>query len=337
MNKKLRHAALLSTLVLLVGFMALNLLAQRHAHAMLHYAPPNGARTEKPETLTPLAKFRVLLSGVHLPRPIDDRPPSVLAPNAQALTIPSSENITLSGWYAPHNASSPLVIFFPGYSTEKNRLLLEARHIHAMGASVLLMDFRGSGGSSESYTTLGMLEADDVAATVRYARNHLAPPPTALLLYGQSMGSAAILRSIHTHAITPDAVILESVFDTMLNTIRNRFHAMGIPSFPSAELLTFWGGASFGFNGFTHRPIDYARSLTCPALFLHGADDPRATLADARRVFDAAPGPKQFVTFENVGHDSYAARYLEQWQTTLRDFLQPFLSPPSPTITYNYK
>ena len=96
---------------------------------------------------------------------------------------------------------------------------------------------------------------------------------------------------------------------------------MGIPSFPSAELLTFWGGASFGFNAFTHRPVDYAQSLSCPALFLHGTDDPRATLADARRVFDASLGPKQFVTFENVGHDSYATHHLEQWQTTLRTFL----------------
>ena len=321
MNKTLRRASFFLVLLLLAGFFALNLLAWRHAYTMLHYAPPGGIRAEKPETLSRLAKLRVLLFGVHLPRPFDERPPSVLDPQAQALSIPSTSRITLSGWYAPCSNNSPLVIFFPGYSTEKTRLLLEARQLHAMGASVLLMDFRGSGGSSESYATLGMLEAEDVAATFRYARQHLAPPPAAILLYGQSMGSAAILRAIHAHGITPDAIILESVFDSLLVTIQNRFHTMGIPSFPSAELLTFWGGVSFGFNGFAHRPVDYARSISCPVLFLHGTDDPRATLADARRVFEATHAPKQFVTFEDVGHDSYAARHPDQWQAALHAFL----------------
>ena len=193
-----------------------------------------------------------------------------------------------------------------------------------MGVSVLLMDFRGSGGSSESYVTLGMLEAEDVAAAFRYARQHLAPTPSPILLYGQSMGSAAILRAIYAHSIAPDAIILESVFDTLLGTIRNRFHAMGLPTFPSAELLTFWGGVSFGLDGFAHRPVDYARSISCPVLFMHGKDDTRATLADARRVFDAAPAPKQFVTFEDVGHDSYAARHPDQWQAALHAFLADY-------------
>ena len=325
MKQSIRRASKILGILFLAGFFVLNVLARRHAYAMLHYAPPTSPRTQKPEDLSRLAKLRVLLSGVHLPRPVDERPPSVLAPQAQALTIPSTAPITLSGWYASHDATSPLVIFFPGYSTEKTRLLLEARQLHAMGVSVLLMDFRGSGGSSESYVTLGMLEAEDVAAAFRYARQHLAPTPSPILLYGQSMGSAAILRAIHAHGIAPDAIILESVFDTMLNTVRNRFNSMGLPSFPSAELLTFWGGTLFGFNAFTHRPVDYARSISCPVLFLHGADDPRATLDDDRRVFDAAPAPKQFVTFENVGHDSYAAHHPAQWQPTLRAFLQPFL------------
>lgn len=319
MTSTLQRAALGLALLLLAGFAALNLLARRHAHAMMRYAP-GGARTHKPEALSPLSKIRVLLSGVHLPRPVDERLPSALASDARALTFPVPGGITLSAWYAGQGADAPLAIFFHGYSAEKTRLLLEARALRAMGASVMLVDFRGSGGSSEDYTTLGMLEAEDVAAAVRLAQERL--PHSALILYGQSMGSAAILRAIHAHGVSPDAVILESVFDTMLGTIRNRFHAMGIPPFPSAELLVFWGGRQFGFDGFAHDPVDYAAALDCPALFLHGADDPRATLAEGRRVFDAAPAPgKQFVVFDAVGHDSYAARHPRQWQAAIRSFL----------------
>ncbi|MGD9611458.1 MAG: alpha/beta hydrolase [Kiritimatiellia bacterium] len=318
---------LVLSLLLLAGFAALNVLAYRHARAMLRYAA-GGARTEKPEALAPLAKIRVLLAGVHLPRPADERPPSVLAPNAYALAIDAPGGIRLSAWYARRRGFDPLVIFFHGYGTDKTRLLSEARNVYEMGASVLLVDFRGSGGSSENYATLGVREAEDVAAAFRYARDHLPKGAAEIILYGQSMGSAAILRAVHELDVQPHGVILESVFDSMLGTVRNRFDAMGVPSFPAAELLVFWGGRQFGFNGFAHNPVDYAKSLECPALFLHGADDPRATLAEGRRVFEASPSRrKQFVVFDNAGHDSYLARHPDPWRDAVRPFIGLFIEP----------
>lgn len=312
--------------LLLAGFAALNVLAYRHARAMLRYAPSGGARTAKPETLAPLAKLGVLLAGINLPRPIDERPPTALAPAAQVLAVPVSDGIELSSWYAGRGSEAPLVIFFHGYGTDKTRLLAEAREVLAMGTAVLLVDFRGSGGSSESYATLGRLEAEDVAAAIRYAQEHL--PHSTLVLYGQSMGSAAILRALHAHGVQPAGVILESIFDSMLATVRNRFVSMGVPSFPAAELLVFWGGRQFGFNGFAHNPVEYAKSLECPALFLHGGDDPRATLAEGRRVFEVAATPrKQFVVFENVGHDSYLANQPDRWRAAVRPFIQRYIVP----------
>jgi len=139
--------------------------------------------------------------------------------------------VTLSAWYCGRGKEAPLVILFHGYSAEKTCLIREAKTFIDLGASVLLVDFRGSGGSSECYTTIGVREADDVAAVVRYASASL--PHSSVVLFGQSMGAVAILRAVKEHGIAPDAVILEAVFDTMLNTVRNRFAAMGIPSFPA--------------------------------------------------------------------------------------------------------
>ena len=325
MKPRSHRAIAIAAVLFLAGFAALNGLAYRHARAMLRYSA-GGARTDKPEALSPFAKLRVLLAGVNLPRPTDERPPAVLASNAYALAIDVPGGIRLSAWYVDRGADAPLAIFFHGYSVEKTRLLPEAREVHAMGASILLVDFRGSGGSSEAYATFGRLEAEDVAAAVRHARESL--PHSALLLYGQSMGSAAILRAIHEYDIQPDGVILESVFDTLLGAVRNRFDAMGIPSFPAAELLTFWGGRQFGFNGFAHNPVDDAKSLECPALFLHGTDDPRAPLAAGRRVFEASPSRrKRFVAFANVGHESYLARHPDPWRAVVRPFIRPRAEP----------
>ncbi len=196
----------------------------------------------------------------------------------------------------------------------------EARAFLGLGASVMLVDFRGSGGSSESYTTVGVHEEEDVAAALHSARLRLSHGN--VLLFGRSMVAAAILRAVHSHAVQPDGVMLEAVFDSLVNTVRHRFRAMQVPTFPSAEFLVFRGGRQWGFDGFEHNPSAYAASVRCPVLLMHGARDSRVTLTEARRVFDAIAGIKEFVTFEQSGHESYLSNHANQWRSAVERFIK---------------
>jgi len=235
------------------------------------------------------------------------------------LTLATADGGTLSAWYCERGTATPLVIVFHGYAFEKTKLLPEAKAFLALGVSVLLVDFRGSGGSSGRATTVGVREADDVAAVVRYAKARL--PHAATVLFGQSMGAVAILRAVSERAVAPDAVILEAPFDTLLDAVRNRFISMHVPPFPSAELLVFWGGVQCGFNGFRHNPVVYAKALKCPALFMHGNRDLRVSVEESRRVFAAAPEPKTYREFEGVGHISYVSQYPCEWKAEVSKFL----------------
>jgi len=286
---------------------------------MMHFTA-QGVRTCKPEDLTLWAKVRVLLFGVNVPRPVGTLSPSALDAECHVLTIREAEGVDLSGWYCDRGSGTSLVILFHGYASEKTALIPEASAFLELGASVLLVDFRGSGDSSESYTTIGVREADDVAAVFRYAEQHLRH--TRILLFGQSMGAVAILRAVDKCGVLPDAIIAEAVFDTLLNTVRNRFNAMRVPSFPCAQLLVFWGGCQWGFNGFEHNPVNDARAVQCPAMFMHGADDPRASLAEGRRVFDEVHGSKEFKTFDRTGHESYISIHATEWRTTIAEFMR---------------
>jgi alpha-beta hydrolase superfamily lysophospholipase len=158
-----------------------------------------------------------------------------------------------------------------------------------------------------------------VAAAVWFARERGLPCP--LALYGQSMGGAAVLRGVAALEVRPDAVVLESVFDRMLGTVRNRFGLMGLPAFPAAELLVFWGGTQTGFSGFDHNPVAYARACRCPALVLHGADDRNAKPEDGRAVFDNLAGGKEMVVFEGVGHTSLHDADPARWRTVVGRFV----------------
>jgi len=319
MKKMAKRWLTIGALVVIAGFAGLNALAFNHAEAMLRFSD-DGPRTTTPEQLGLLSRINVLLAGVNIPRPASHRRPSELAPDCRPLSMPGPSGVTLASWYCNRGRGTPVVMLFHGYSTEKTSLLGEARAFLDLGASVLLVDFRGSGSSSESYTTVGVHEAEDVAAAVRYARGKLSHDN--LFLFGRSMGAAAILRAVHAHAVQPDGVILEAVFDTLLNTVRHRFRAMEVPAFPSAELLVFWGGRQWGFDGFEHNPSAYAASVRCPVLLMHGARDPRVSLTEARRVFEAIPATKEFVTFERSGHGSYLSDNANPWRTAVARFIK---------------
>jgi pimeloyl-ACP methyl ester carboxylesterase len=121
--------------------------------------------------------------------------------------------------------------------------------------------------------------------------------------------------------VKPDAILLECPFDRLLTTVENRFGLMGLPAFPFARLLVFWGGVQGGFNGFAHNPVEYARSVQCPAFVLAGERDPRARLQDTRAVFDALSEPRTFKVFTNLAHQSFLEGQPEEWKKAVSEFL----------------
>jgi alpha-beta hydrolase superfamily lysophospholipase len=233
--------------------------------------------------------------------------------------FPSLDNVELEAWHILCKQPKGMVLMFYGYAASKSSLLGSARGFHELGYDTFLVDFRGSGGSAGNETTIGVREADDVAAAYAYARMRW--PKQAMALFGQSMGSAAIMRALTTHDIHPDAALLESPFDRMLATVENRFVSMNLPSFPLAHLLVFWGGVQHGFNGFSHNPVTYAERVTCPVLLLHGTDDVRVTQAQAEDIFSHLAGPKRFQLFPGFGHGTTWDNCPIEWKKTVGDFL----------------
>lgn len=96
---------------------------------------------------------------------------------------------------------------------------------------------------------------------------------------------------------------------------------MGLPAFPCAQILIFWGGVQQGFNGFNHNPADYAQNVRCPVLLLHGDRDPRVTGAQIEAVHQGLKGEKHLEIFKGVEHESYAAARPEQWKQAVARFL----------------
>jgi alpha-beta hydrolase superfamily lysophospholipase len=312
------NPALAVSLGLLGLFAVLNVLAFRHAWTMTHYLPPAKG---KPRPVAPsrLDRLRALVGGVRVYRPrCDDRPDTFGLPY-ETHTV-AGAGVPLEGWYLPHPQPSGLAVLFHGYLTCKGRLLAEARGFFELGFSCFLVDFPGCGGSAGVVTTIGHREAADVVRAVAYARRTW--PGLPLTLFGQSMGAAAVLRAMAVHDVTADAAVLECPFDRLLHTVQRRFRAMGVPVFPAAHLLVFWGGVLHGYNGFSHNPAAYARRVRCPVLLLHGRDDYKVRAPEIEAVHRALPGETRLHVFDGLGHESFAAQRPDEWKAVLASFLQ---------------
>lgn len=300
------------------GFIGINCLAHFHARAMTTFVS-TGARTAAPEKMSLLGKAKVLLTGVQFPRPENRRDPGDFGLEFQRHRYPGSFGLELEAWSVIPESAKGLVLMFHGNGASKESLLPTAKIINGLGWGCALIDFHGSGGSEGSTTSIGWHESMDVVAS----HDHFfgKAPGGPIIHYGVSMGSAAVLRALHTDTIKPDGIILELPFDRLINAARQRFHALGLPSWPLADLLILHGGWQQGFDGFAHAPSEYAKSIELPALVLNAERDRRAPPAQAIAVFKALSGPKQRRQFTALGHENICAAAPAEWRATVAAFL----------------
>ena len=298
------------------ALVSLNLILFFQARALTHFQ--RGApRLPKVEELSLGQRLQFALLGPPLGRPENDKTPADYRLEFFTETVPVRPGIELELWRIPAGESRGTVLLLHGYSDSKSRMLPDALIFHELGYTTVLVDFRGSGGSSASHTSLGVDEAEDVAAVWQTMAEEDGPR----ILCGRSMGSVAALRAMALWGVRPTAAILESPFDRLTTAIRRRCELVGIPATPISQLLCVWGGVQHGFDPFRHNPTDYARAVECPVILLRGEKDTRVQEADLRAIAVEFPQQPVCETFPGAGHDSCCRHDRPRFQRVIGDFL----------------
>jgi uncharacterized protein len=309
------------TLLLLI-FMGVNVLAFIHAYKFTHFSSRSVARTN-PDELTPLVKTKVLLSGIDNPRPTRTE-----TPRHGFNTVKIDSDVLLEAWHLTITESKGTVILFHGYSGEKSMLISRAEAFTRLGYNTLLVDFMGSGGSEGEGTTIGFTESREVKDCYDYIAK---TGEKNIHLFGTSMGAAAILKTMEDYVIHPASIILECPFGSLYKTVCARFDIMGVPSFPMAGMLTFWGGFQQGYWAFGHNPASYAKSVNCPALLLFGELDDRVSMGETQEIYNNMKGPKVLVTYPEMGHNVFTPENAQKWIEDVSAFIGdvpgPILEP----------
>ena len=303
----------------LPAFLFINLIAFVHAWHFTHFKEM-GHRTEKPEQLSTTQKLKVLLAGITVPKPLNA---SGRSDDVTEIVIQSRNGMKMKCWGAGPEGQEPLrgvVLLFHGYAGHKSTLLEEATAFREMGYYALLVDFLGHGDSEGNATSLGYGEAEDIGAAIDWSHATFGAHYP-VVLYGVSMGAVAILKNLADKPGKANAAIIEAPFASMRKTVANRFEIMGVPAFPLADLLVFWGGIQHGFWAFGHNGLDYAAEVEEPVLMMLGAEDQRAKVQDGKQIFEGLPEPKHLVIFEGLAHQSFLRAEPGRWKEEVEAFL----------------
>ena len=248
--------------------------------------------------------------------------PAVIADDALAIAheevhFHSDSGSEIHGWYVPASAPVGTIVLMHGVRANRLAMVSRVNFLHGAGYSVLLFDFQAHGESSGEHITNGYLESRDAQAAVAYARKRARGQFIGVI--GVSQGGAAALLA---HDPLPiGGLVLEAVYPDIATAIKNRlmlrFGSMGAWLSP---LLLGQIEPRLGFRPSELSPVKAISRVTAPIMIIAGGADRHTTLADSKRLFDAASGPKSMWIIPDAAHVDFASFAGNEYQSRVLSF-----------------
>ena len=208
--------------------------------------------------------------------------PAQLGIAAEETELNSEDGVRLHAFFLPAPGADRAILFLHGNAGNASHRLPNAAQLAALGAHVLLPDYRGYGLSEGSPSEAGAYA--DARAALAHLREARGLPESRIVVFGRSLGGAVAVDLARDRSLA--GVILESTFSSA-SDLANRLFA------PPIGLLLRGRWSS-------DRKI---AQLRAPLLFIHGARDGIVPIELGRRLFAAAPAPKDFHVLERAGHN----------------------------------
>ena len=299
----------------LVLFILLNIITAFHAYKFTHIYDRDEVIIKSPDQKTTWDKTSEILFGAKAVKLQNSEPDTAYTP----VTLTTKDSIKLDCWYIKTN-KQPLgtVILFHGHVSKKGSVLDESIGFRQLGYNTLLVDFRAHGSSGGNTCTIGYLESEDV----KLAYDHVKEKGEKnIILWGISMGAAAITKAMNDYTLQPSKIILEMPFATIKQAAQGRIKMMGVPAEPLSTLTLFWGSVENSFWAFGMKPAEFAKKITVPTLLQWGKNDPRVMKEETDLVYQNLAGKKQLVVYENAAHESLCDKEHEKWMASVSGFL----------------
>jgi len=218
--------------------------------------------------------------------------PAKIGLDFEPVTITTSDNVRIKGWFVPAEKAKGVLLFFHGNAGNISHRLDSLAIFHRLGLSTLIIDYRGYGESEGRISEQGTYL--DAEASWRYLTETKGIAPEEVVIFGRSLGGA-VAANLATRT-RPAGLILESVFSSVPDMAAQLYPILPV------RLL-----ARYQYN--VKKAV---RSITCPVLVIHSRDDDIIPFAHGVKVYEAAVEPKEFLEIRGGHNEGYYHRFQAQ-------------------------
>ena len=207
----------------------------------------------------------------------------------------------LNAWWLPSsNPNAPALVYFHGARWNLTGSAARLERWRKLGFSVLGVDYRGFGKSSDAAPSEQSSYEDAEAAWAFLGR--LAPGKRHYIV-GHSLGGAIAVELARRH---PEAagLVLESTFTSVEDMVDHSPWGF----LPVSLILTQRFDA-----------ISKIGAVRMPVMIAHGTRDSIVPFDMGEKLYAAAPSPKRFVKVEGAGHHNLSGAGFEDYARAIAD------------------
>lgn len=180
----------------------------------------------------------------------------------------------IGAWYFPARPGAATILFLHGRNQNRTYRKYAVDLCSAVGAGLLLIDYRGFGDSSKTRLSLKSI-SEDACAALQWLLTRV--PSDQIVIWGESLGGAAAISAASAHReLQFRAVVLYGTFSS------------------AGELMSGKGKASSWIDSIFHMWYGHGTSasnmssITAPVVILHSLDDNLVPFSHAESLFSAA-------------------------------------------------
>ena len=218
----------------------------------------------------------------------------------------SGESVRLHGlWLAATQAAgakTPVMLYLHGARYNVTGSAPRMRRMQELGFSVLAVDYRGFGKSTQGLPSEASAYEDARAAWDWLAQKH---PDSPRYIFGHSLGGPIAIH-LASEVADESGTIVEGAFTSMADVVSG----------------SEWGWVPLSLL-ITQRfeAVSKVKNIGSPLLVVHGGED-RLILPDlGRKLFEAAAEPKRFILVKGGSHHNTNLVGLPQYRQALAELM----------------
>jgi len=230
-----------------------------------------------------IAAFVMQRRLMYFPDPVRVEPSAFALAGVEEREL-KADGAILVAWYGRSAPGQPTLLYFHGNAGNLASRSERVRKYVERGIGILMLSYRGYGGSTGSPSERANV-ADAKVAYDALIRDGLAPKD--IILYGESLGSGVAVQLAAEKPV--GALILDAPYTSIVDV--------------AAQAYPFLPVRGFIFD--RYETMRHLNGVKAPLLVLHGEEDEVIPVAMGRAVYDAAKGLKEIVTFPGAGHSDH--------------------------------